>query len=380
MVLTAMLKETVGRYYLWKGAGMQLSPVVTMTFVTLRHPPSRTSSQSILPHFTDHRFRATLRANEQEAAMSELAIDIRDVRAHYGKGQRRVEALKGVSLDVQRGDIFGLLGPNGAGKTTLLSCIEGLHHPDTGAIVVAGIDVLRDPQRARRKLGIQLQSTALIDGLTATELIEVYAALYEVYPSRSRILELLEQFALVDQAHRRARRMSGGQQQRLALAIALSTDPEIVLLDEPTGSLDPAARREVWRTIRTLKDQGCTIVITTHSMDEAESLCGRVAILDEGRIVACDSPHRLIAAADVRPVLKATVELPLDALPPLPGALEMRYVGERLEIETANPEVTLQALYTAAQQYGRLVRDITVRQPNLEDVYLKLTGRSLSQL
>jgi len=115
-------------------------------------------------------------------------------------------------------------------------------------------------------------------------------------------------------------------------------------------------------------------------MDEAESLCGRVAILDEGRIVACDSPHRLIAAADVRPVLKATVELPLDALPPLPGALEMRYVGERLEIETANPEVTLQALYTAAQQYGRLVRDITVRQPNLEDVYLKLTGRSLSQL
>jgi ABC-2 type transport system ATP-binding protein len=312
--------------------------------------------------------------------MSELAIDIRDVRAHYGKGQRRVEALKGVSLDVQRGEIFGLLGPNGAGKTTLLSCIEGLHRPDTGAIVVAGIDVLRDPQRARRKLGIQLQSTALIDGLTATELIEVYAALYEVYPSRSRILELLEQFALVDQAHRRAKQMSGGQQQRLALAIALSTDPEIVLLDELTGSLDPAARREVWRMIRTLKDQGRTIVITTHSMDEAESLCGRVAILDEGRIVACDSPHRLIAAADVRLVLKATVDLPLDALPPLTGALEMRYVGERLEIETANPEATLQALYMAAQQYGRLVRDITVRQPNLEDVYLKLTGRSLSQL
>jgi ABC-2 type transport system ATP-binding protein len=132
--------------------------------------------------------------------------------------------------------------------------------------------------------------------------------------------------------------------------------------------------------IRTLKDQGRTIVITTHSMDEAESLCGRVAILDEGRIVACDSPHRLIAAADVRLVLKATVDLPLDALPPLTGALEMRYVGERLEIETANPEATLQALYMAAQQYGRLVRDITVRQPNLEDVYLKLTGRSLSQL
>lgn len=310
--------------------------------------------------------------------MSELAIDVRDVHMHYGKGRRRVEALKGVSLDVRRGEIFGLLGPNGAGKTTLLSCIEGLHHPDTGAIFVAGIDVLRDPQRARRKLGIQLQSTALIDGLTALELIEVYAALYEVYLSRRHILALLEQFDLVDQAPRRAKQMSGGRQQRLALAIALSTDPEIVLLDEPTGALDPAARREVWRLIRTLKEQGRTIVITTHSMDEAEALCGRVAIIDEGRIVACDSPQRLIAAADVQPVLKATVDLSLEALPSLPGAIQMRHVGEHLEIETANPEATLQALYASAQQHGRLVRDITVRQPNLEDVYLKLTGRRLA--
>ncbi len=309
--------------------------------------------------------------------MSELAIDVRDVRMHYGGGRQRIEALKGVSLDVRRGEIFGLLGPNGAGKTTLLSCIEGLYRPDTGAIFVAGIDVLRDPQRARRKLGIQLQSTALIDGLTALELIEVYAALYEVYLSRNRILDLLEQFGLVDQANRRAKQMSGGQRQRLALAIALSTDPEIVLLDEPTGALDPAARREVWRMIRTLKEQGRTIVITTHSMDEAEALCGRVAIIDEGRIVACDSPHRLIAAANVQPVLKATVELPLEALPSLPGATQMRYVGEHLEIETVSPEATLQALYAAAQRHGRLVRDIAVRQPNLEDVYLKLTGRRL---
>ncbi|MCS7289741.1 MAG: ABC transporter ATP-binding protein [Roseiflexus sp.] len=308
--------------------------------------------------------------------MSELAIDVRNVRMHYGTGQRRIEALKGVSLDVRRGEIFGLLGPNGAGKTTLLSCIEGLYRPDTGAIFVAGIDVLRDPQHARRKLGIQLQSTALIDGLTALELIEVYAALYEVYLSRSQILDLLERFGLIDQAHRRAKQMSGGQRQRLALAIALSTDPEIVLLDEPTGALDPAARREVWRMIRALKDQGRTIVITTHSIDEAEALCGRVAIIDEGRIVACDSPHRLIAA-NVQPVLKATVELPLEALPSLPGATQMRYVGEHLEIETVSPEATLQALYAAAQQHGRLVRDIAVRQPNLEDVYLKLTGRRL---
>jgi ABC-2 type transport system ATP-binding protein len=309
--------------------------------------------------------------------MATWAIQTWDVSAHYGKGQRRVEALKDVSLQVRQGEIFGLLGPNGAGKTTLLSCIEGLHRPDRGSICVAGVDVLRNPTQAKRKLGVQLQRAALIEGLTAVELVEVYAALYDVYPARHAIMALLNRFGLTDQAHKRAKQMSGGQQQRLALAIALVTDPQIVLLDEPTEGLDPHARRALWAMIRTIRDEGRTVVITTHRMDEAESLCGQVAIMDAGRVVACDAPGQLIAAMDARPVLRAAVELSAEAAQPLDGAVQVRRSGEYLEVETTDPMATLQSLYALAARHGRAVRDITVRQPSLEDVYLRLTGRTL---
>jgi len=310
--------------------------------------------------------------------MNDYAIEINDLRAHYASSHGRVDALKGVSLAVGRGEIFGLLGPNGAGKTTLLSCIEGLHAPDTGSVKVCGIEVGQHPMQTKRKMGIQLQRAALIEGLTAVELIEVYAALYDCYPTREQIMTLLTQFQLADQANKRAKQMSGGQQQRLALTIALSTDPEIVLLDEPTEALDPRARRAVWGMIETLKKSGRTILLTTHSMDEAESLCGHVAIMDAGQIVASDTPQQLIAAMDARQVLKATVELPLDQARALPGAGQVRYTGEHLEIETTQPVATLDALNTLAAKHGRIVRDITIRQPNLEDVYLKLTGKALS--
>ncbi|MCL6511120.1 MAG: ABC transporter ATP-binding protein [Anaerolineae bacterium] len=309
--------------------------------------------------------------------MATWAIQTWDVSAYYGKGQRRVEALKDVSLQVRQGEIFGLLGPNGAGKTTLLSCIEGLHRPDRGSICVAGVDVLRNPTQAKRRLGVQLQRAALIEGLTAVELVEVYAALYDVYPARHAIMALLNRFGLADQAHKRAKQMSGGQQQRLALAIALVTDPQIVLLDEPTEGLDPHARRALWAMIRTIRDESRTVVITTHRMDEAESLCGQVAIMDAGRVVACDAPGQMIAAMDARPVLRAAVELSAEAAQPLDGAVRVRRSGEYLEVETTDPMATLQSLYALAARHGRAVRDITVRQPSLEDVYLRLTGRTL---
>ncbi len=311
--------------------------------------------------------------------MNDFAIEAKQVNAHYTNNRTQVHALKDVSMHVLRGEIFGLLGPNGAGKTTLLSCIEGLHKPTSGSVTVGGIDVLREPMQAKRKLGIQLQRSALIDGLTAVELIEAYAALYEVFPTRDAILTLLKQFQLTDQANKRAKQMSGGQQQRLSLAIAIATNPEIVLLDEPTEALDPHARRAVWHMIGSLRDQGRTIVITTHSMDEAESLCNRVAIMGQGHIVACDTPHQLISTMDIQPVLKATIELPMDQVRALAGAMRVQYVGEHLEIETTQPNATLDALYELAAQYGRTVRDIAIRQPNLEDVYLKLTGKALSQ-
>lgn len=310
--------------------------------------------------------------------MYEYAIEINGVTAGYGSSKRQVQALKDVSLRVKRGEIFGLLGPNGAGKTTLLSCIEGLLSPAQGQVCIAGLDVQQAPVAIKRKLGIQLQRTALIEGLTAVELIKAYAALHEVYPSTHDIHALLKRFDLADQAGKRAKQMSGGQQQRLSLAIAVATDPEIVLLDEPTEALDPGARRAVWNMIRALKDQGRTVLITTHSMDEAESLCSRVAIMAGGRIVACDKPQQLIYAMPVNPVLKATIELPLEQVTPIAGALTARYTGEHLEIETTQPAATLHGLYELAARHGRLVRDIAIRQPNLEDVYLKLTGKALN--
>jgi ABC-2 type transport system ATP-binding protein len=306
--------------------------------------------------------------------MSNPILHIENVRAAYGTGARRVEALRGVTLSVEPGEIFGLLGPNGAGKTTLLACLEGLHAPDTGAVAVAG----RPPSAAKGKLGVQLQKAALLDDLTVAELIEVYAALYDVFLTPAQIDGLLDRFGLREQRGKLARRLSGGQQQRVALAIAVANDPEIVLLDEPTSALDPHARRAVWDLIRHLHDEGRTVVITTHAMEEAEALCGRVAIIDQGRIIACGTPAAIVAGLNVNPVLKATVELPLEQVRGLPGAVAARYTGQHLEVETAQPQTTMPALHELAGRLGRAIGEVSLRQPNLEDAFLRLTGRALS--
>ena len=309
--------------------------------------------------------------------MNALSIELQNVSAAYGQGARRTEALRGVNLAVERGEIFGLLGPNGAGKTTLLATIEGLHRPTAGAVRISGLDVLRQPDLAKRKLGIQLQKTALLDDLTVAELVEVYAALYQVFLTRAQITDLLAGFDLDGLQARLARRLSGGQQQRLALALAVANNPEVVLLDEPTAALDPHARRAVWDIIRRLHDEGRTVLLTTHAMEEAEALCGRVAIIDQGRIIAADAPARLVAGLGASPVLKTTVDLPLDQVRGLPGVFKARYSGQHLEVETGQPEATLSALRALAVRLGRSLSDVNLRQPNLEDVFLRLTGRQL---
>src|SRR5262249_36361424 len=205
---------------------------------------------------------------------------------------------------------------------------------------------------------------ALLDDLTVAELIEVYAALYEVYLTPDEAQKLLARFDLSDLKGQLARRLSGGQQQRLALALAVANDPSIVLLDEPTAALDPHARRAVWDNIRQLHDDGRTVVITTHAMEEAEALCGRVAIIDQGRIVACDSPAELVAGLRATPLLQATIELPLEQARALPGVQNARYLGQHLELETADPQGTLAALQALAVRLGRSIGDVMLRQPN----------------
>ena len=307
--------------------------------------------------------------------MSQPIIDAQNLTAAYGS----IAALRGVNLTVEKGEIFGLLGPNGAGKTTLLACVEGLHKPTGGQVYVGGLSVQSDAAATKRQLGIQLQKTALLDDLTVAELVEVYAALYEVYLSPEQINNLLKRFDLVEKRTTLARRLSGGQQQRLALAVAIANDPQIVLLDEPTAALDPHARRVVWDIVRQLHDEGRTIVLTTHAMEEAEALCGRIAIIDRGQIIACDTPGALIANLQLNSMLKATVELPLDQVRALPSVSNARYTGQHLEMETAKPEVTLTALHELAARSGRSIRDVMLRQPNLEDVFLKLTGHALAE-
>jgi len=188
----------------------------------------------------------------------------------------------------------------------------------------------------------------------------------------------LARLDLEEKAQKLARRLSGGQKQRLALALALANDPQVVLLDEPTSALDPRARRAMWGVIRELHKEGKTVVLTTQAMEEAEALCGRVSIIDQGRIVACDTPARLIAELGAHPVLKTSLDLPLEQAETLPSVRAARYSGQYLEIETAQPQATLAALQERAAALGRSLGDVMLRQPNLEDVFLKRTGREFA--
>ncbi len=217
-------------------------------------------------------------------------INIQDLRVKFGNHA----VVDGLSLEIRRGEVFGLLGPNGAGKTTTLAAIQGLRRADAGTILVDGLDVAREPFAVKRRLGVQLQKTALFPMLRVRETVALFAALYEQFPSSHEIAALLERFGLESKAEARPGQLSGGQQQRLALALAVVNNPMIVLLDEPTTGLDPQARRGVWGAIERLRDEGRTVLLTTHSMEEAQVLCDRVGIIDAGRLVALGTPAALI--------------------------------------------------------------------------------------
>jgi ABC-2 type transport system ATP-binding protein len=239
------------------------------------------------------------------------AISVRDLYVRYGE----VHAVRGINIEVRTGEVFGLLGPNGAGKTTTLACIQGLVPPTSGTVEVLGLDVQAHASRIKRQLGVSLQSTALFPRLKVIELLELFAAMYGQFPSREERLRLLRRFGLADKAGADGETLSGGQRQRLAIAIAIVNDPKIVVLDEPTTGLDPHARRSVWALIEGLRDEGRTVLLTTHYMDEAAALCGRVAIVDQGQIVALDTPAALVRYHAVRNLEDAFISLTESAEP-----------------------------------------------------------------
>jgi len=215
-------------------------------------------------------------------------IAVHDLSHRYGG----VQAVRGINLDVAAGEIFGLLGPNGAGKTTILESILGLVVPDQGRITIAGLDARTNPRAARAKTGAVLQATGLQDKLTPREALNLFAAFYPAPPGTG---DLLARFGLTEKANARFESLSGGQKQRLALALAFVGDPQVLVLDEPTNGLDPQMRRELQDHILTLKDSGRAILLSTHDMDEAARLCGRIAVIVRGRIVATGAPQQLMS-------------------------------------------------------------------------------------
>ncbi len=219
--------------------------------------------------------------------MAEVIIEVKDLMKHYGS----FEAVKGISFDVYKGEVFGLLGPNGAGKSTSLEIIETLREKTSGSVMVDGYDLDKDPNEIKKLIGVQLQTSGYYPSLNLTELIELFAGLYnrKVDP-----LELLDRVNLRDKAKNKYKELSGGQKQRFSIATTLINQPKIIFLDEPTTGLDPQARRSLWDLIRAIRDKGTTVIITTHYMDEAEVLCDRVAIIDAGKIIALASPDQLI--------------------------------------------------------------------------------------
>jgi ABC-2 type transport system ATP-binding protein len=235
--------------------------------------------------------------NDNHTNHATPVLQVDSLNVYYGS----FRAVNNVSFEVRPGEIFGLLGPNGAGKTSTLSAVEGLLKPQSGNIHVAGYSIREQPLYARANMGVQLQATSFQPELTITEIIQLYAGIYGVDLSKEQVASILANIKLQDAANKKYGQLSGGQQQRISLVIATIHDPQLVLLDEPTTGLDPQSRRQLWVRIEAMRDKGHGILLTTHSMEEAEAVCDRIAIIDHGRIIATDTPQSLIDSNRERP-------------------------------------------------------------------------------
>ncbi len=305
-------------------------------------------------------------------ATGEMMLDVQSLVKRYG-GRT---AVNGVSFQVRRGEIFGLLGPNGAGKTTTLEMIEGIRTPDGGTAIIGGLDIRKEKRAVQRMIGVQLQATSLFPELNVQETIQFFGS---VYPRALKAKDLLALVNLSEKARSFPQDLSGGQRQRLALALALVNDPQIIFLDEPTAGLDPQSRRMLWDTVLSLRERGKTVMLTTHYMDEAQVLCDRIAILDQGQIIALDTAAGLIGRLGVQ----STIDCKLDGgaqaseVSGLPGVTKVREANGRYVLQTRQMEPTLLALLRYATERGSTLTDLQVRTPTLEDVFLDLTGREL---
>jgi ABC-2 type transport system ATP-binding protein len=297
-------------------------------------------------------------------------IQVRNLRKTYGP----TVAVEEISFDVQKGEIFGIVGPNGVGKTTTIESIIGLRTPDSGQISVLGLNSASDTQALGNRIGTQLQEAALPDRIRVWEALDLYSSFYEkTVPYEP----LLEQWGLADKRNAQFGGLSGGQQQRLFIALALLNDPEIVFLDELTTGLDPQARRATWDLVRDIRDQGKTAILITHYMDEVEELADRVAIIDQGRLIALDTPDHLVAGLEAETQVRFTTSNGFnpELLGNVAGVTGVRQQDRHVTVRGNGP-----LLANVASELGKhniAPADLSVDQANLEDVFLALTGRAI---
>lgn len=308
-----------------------------------------------------------------------LAIECRKLTMTW-PGNPPVEAVRGIDLQVEQGCCFGVLGPNGAGKTTTIEICEGLLRPTSGEALVLGRNWATHGDEIRQQIGISLQETRLSEKLTVLETLTLFRSFYRsgVSPEES-----IARVGLQEKTHARIRSLSGGQRQRVAIAAALIGSPQLLFLDEPTTGLDPQSRRDLWRIITEFREQGGTILLTTHYMDEAERLCDRVAIFDRGRILAVDTPKQLIAQLGAKHLVIFTLDeqscdVPDDFATGLPGVISVRMESDQRCVSVHEPHVAIPALLELIRTGGHQLTSLTTRQATLEDVFVHFAGHRLT--
>lgn len=310
--------------------------------------------------------------------MSEFAVECRSLVKTY-PGKPPVEAVRGIDLQVRRGECYGVLGPNGAGKTTTIEILEGLLTATSGSAHVMGLEWGRDDHQIRQLIGVSLQETELSDKLTVRETLSLFRSFY---PRGMSVAEAIAKVSLEEKQNSWIKKLSGGQKQRLAVAAALVGDPQVVFLDEPTTGLDPVSRRQLWEIIQALVDGGRTVLMTTHYMDEAERLCDRVAIFDHGKVIAEGTPAELIRSLGAEHFIEIAWEgnWPPQAtqiLRQLPGVLALSETGQNITISVDQPHRVLPQVVTALAECDVALTNLATRHATLEDLFVQLTGRHL---
>ena len=308
------------------------------------------------------------------AAPPEQAISARGLdKVYRADGGDQVHALHAVDLGVPRGGIFGLLGPNGAGKSTFINILAGLVVKSAGTAEVWGLDIDREPRHARAAIGVVPQELNLDAFFSPHEMLEVQAGFYGVPPSERRTMEILDRVGLADKANAYSRSLSGGMRRRLLVAKALVHNPPVLVLDEPTAGVDIELRQSLWAFVKELNENGTTVVLTTHYLEEAEELCDRIAIINRGRVIACDDTRALVQRLDNKE-LRITVDAPLSAIPtPLSGFNVERQGDQTLLFRYRTSETEVSDILSAVAGAGLKITDLSTEEPDLEDVFLALT-------